>query len=257
VAGSFNAYLSLTPIHKNHFKDSPDLYTTFKKLIIDNQIQSGLNNTECTYEADFLDGGVIVRYVSVSTGVQVKTLIEKNYLIEPDAPCARSEIKLLTTEDKNDYFHAMVFDQNNFILANNTLVYNREGKLFPFLFTQKHLCPLPLHDVEICEVLDTRSGRCLRFGVELGPLQEPAIVKLVWQNHGVDLKWEFTCDSRSRHAFYDMPLDDNPLLTAGDWSLAAVDTNERLLAQALVTLQPKFEQCKNLQTAALGQLMKT
>jgi hypothetical protein len=252
-----NAYLSTSVVRQENFLETPDLTQVFSKHVISQQFPKDRFEIHCSYKGEFHGTGMVLHFTSQISNLDKPAAIkhkfffpkgeqqeqrEQAFIVTPENPIADSKVPIFIQDHRNDYCHVAVYDSDNYLLASYTLVFNRNGKLFPFSFTQKYVSPLPLKDAQIFETRNTEGKRVLRFYVSLKELDEPQIVRMAWETNGIELKHEFQYTPQQLEFFSDMELEGNSSLVPGDWVLIAVDAQECVLAQALVTVQPVFEE---------------
>ena len=245
MAPSFTAYPSVSLVRREDYADTDRICDVFaRRLVVAGPA------VKCAIDAVELAGGVKLRFSSRIDELAEEIALthkfvfvdrnetrERLHLLTPEAPEATSELLVLFDGERDrDYCHACVYDGSNRLLAVHVVVFDRQGRITQYPFTEQFVSPLRLADVRLAEVTDERGRRVLRFAVRLAGLEERRQVSIAWEAIGVTHKNDLVCTPDRPEAVFDMDLDDNHRLAAGDWVIIAVDENERFLAQTMVTL---------------------
>lgn len=163
---------------------------------------------------------------------------ERFHLVTPDDPSVTTEILVAFDEGKSrDYFSISTYDSDGMIAATETLVYNDEGKIVPYPFTDDLVSQITVDDVRLEEVL-IEGIRTLKFEVSLEGLDREVNISLLWESIGSIDRKPFTCGPDNSVAAIFMPLEGNPRSHPCDWVAIAVDEKDRVLAQAHFALDP-------------------
>ncbi|MGY1632417.1 DUF5944 family protein [Geodermatophilus sp. SYSU D01186] len=205
----------------------------------------------CQADATVAGTGVRLRFTSRHDGVPGPTVVSHRFTfidreevrlrlhtLTPEDPDATSELLVLFDGTTRDYCHAAVYDQYDRMLGMQSFAFDDRGRVLTFPFTGRYVSPLPVADATAEETEDDDGRRVLRFTVRLGQLDTDQRIVLAWQAVGIIRRPEFLCTPAHPVAVLDVPLEDNPEIGPGDWVMCAVDSEERLLAQTLLVLQP-------------------
>jgi hypothetical protein len=250
---SFNAYPSVSMVLQEDFASSSQIHEIFARVIGKDRPDL-LSSIDCSVDAIATDGGLKLRFVSRMDGLTEEATIthkfffidrdevrERVHLLDPSDPQACTELLILFPEDMDrDYCHASVYDADNHLLAVYAVVFDRNGRLVHYPFTERYVSPLELDHAQLTETRDEEGCRVLRFTVALKNLTTPERVFIAWEAIGLTHRHELLCDPDQPVVFDDLKLDDNSRLAPGDWVAIAVDEKDRVLAQTIVTLVPAF-----------------
>jgi hypothetical protein len=251
MSHSFTAVPAIGLVRQDDFARSPLIHEIFGSVIAKDPPHP-LAPLACEAEATVTRDGIRLTFRSDLAGLaEPMTLLhkfffidrdevrERIHLVDPADPAATSELLVHFPPDVDrDYCHASVYDADNRLLAVYAIVFNRNGKVVHYPFTEKFVSPLPLDSADLYETVDDRKRRVVRFRVTLADLTGPVTISLDWEAIGLIHKREFVLTPEQPTAVDDLLLDDNPRLAPGDWVAIAVDADQRVLAQSLVTIRP-------------------
>ena len=246
---SFSVRPAMSVVRKEDFADTSDIATAYGRHVT--SPHHGPSPTSLSFVAEPVPGGVRLRATSTTPGLAGPTKISHRFYfidddeerrrlhqLTPDDPEVTTELLVSLAGKTRDYCHASVFDAQDNLLATQAVVFDTAGRIVTYQFSDRYVSPLPLRDVVVAETHDELGRRVVRTRLELGDLAGPAKVAVAWQSIGSIHRSEFVCSPGDPVVQHDMQLDDNPLLASGQWVVIAVDEEDRLLAQALLTLSP-------------------
>lgn len=250
MAPSFLAYPSLSVVRNDDFADTADIAEAFARHVTSRQLPHDVSPVRCSVESEPVTGGVRLRFTSTADKLTGPVTVthkfffvdrdetrERRHLLTPESTAATTEMLVLFDDDQErDYFHGSVFDSDNMLLASTAVVFDRKGRHVPYPFTEKYVCPRRLAAADFQVTRDADGRRVARFSLACRDLTETLRLSIAWEAIGVVHQRELECTPERPETFLDMPLDDNDELAPGDWVVIAVDDQQRLLAQTVVTL---------------------
>jgi hypothetical protein len=251
MTASFVARSALSIVRKEDFADTDLIPEAYGRHILSRCLPPNQYSVTCSSSAEPAGTGLRLRFSSKVDGLGEPVMLthrfyfvdrdetrERFHVVDPDAPEATTELLILLDGFDRDYCHASVYDAEDRLLAVHALVFDRDGRIVPYPFSQRYISPLDLGRAVLEETADADGRRTLRFTVGLTGLTEPVRVDLAWQGIGWIDRRELSCTPERPEVHLEIPLDDNPMLAPGDWVVIAVDEYDRFLAQTLVTLAP-------------------
>lgn len=252
MAPSFAVYPSMSVVRREDFAGTAEISEAFGRHLTSDLLGDGRPPVRCWFGATALAGGVRLSFTSRLDGLAEPLAVQHKFffidrdevrqrlhLVGPQQPEACSELLVMFPDGTTrDYCHASVYDAANRLLAVYSIVFDTQGRARTYPFTARYVSPLALGGVEVAERADAAGRRVLRFRVELAEPDGPQQINLAWEAVGLIHRRSFVCTPEEPAAVFDMPLDGNHQLAAGDWVLIAVDERDGFLAQTLVSLVP-------------------
>lgn len=247
----FVAYPSMSVVRNEDFDNTSQISEAFARHVISPRFPPESFPVRCTATAHPLACGIRLRFTSTIENLDRDTTVahrfffinreesrERLHVLSPAAPQATSDILVLFDDigRQRDYCHASVYDSDNYVLATHSLVFNSSGALVSYPFTRRYVSPLTVDRADVVQTRNALGRRVLRFRIRLLGLEDPQQITIAWQAIGLVRRDVLECTPEHPEVCSDLDLDDNPLLAPADWSLIAVDDQERLLAQTIVTV---------------------
>lgn len=158
---------------------------------------------------------------------------ERFHIATPAHPSVTTELLVMFEDGQSrDYFSISTYDSDGMIAATETLVYNNDGKIVSYPFTDNLVSPFTVSNAYLEEVFTPDGTRTLKFALSFEGLHRNMDISLLWESIGSIERHIISCGPDNMHAAIYMPLEGNNTVYPCDWVAIAVDENERVLAQA-------------------------
>lgn len=163
---------------------------------------------------------------------------ERFHVATPEESSVTTEFLVMFEEGQSrDYFSISTYDSDGMIAATETFVYNDEGKIVSYPFTDSLVSPFLVKEARLEEVSAWDGTRMLKFELALEELDRDIELALLWESIGSIERHTVTCSPGNTVAAIHMSLEGNATAYPCDWVAIAVDAKERVLAQAHFALE--------------------
>lgn len=220
-------------------------------------VQSRISIEKTFYNVEPIEGGVKVVYQTLFDHIELAQPIQYSFFF-PDLLEERRFYQEVTPQsrectltfdypinnEKNHYFNVVLFDSLQYMIAADTLVFNKKGEIYAFSNIDKnlskyHLASATLKEERIIngklEKGELAPKHSLSFTTTFQDIEHPIQISHVWQNSGFKKLYHLEITPEKPLATSEFILDKYSVIP-GFWMVCAVDEEQKFLAETFFTV---------------------
>lgn len=204
------------------------------------------------YNVESIEGGVRIVYKTIFENIEFAQPIQYSFFfpelleerrfykeVTPQSSECTVTFDFQINDEKNHYFNVVIFDSLKYLIAADTLVFNKKGEIYAFSNIDKNLSKYHLESATLKEERiingksengDLASKHSLLFTTTFQNIDKPIQISHVWQNSGFKKLYNLEITPEKPYGISEIVLDQYSIIP-GFWMVCAVDDEKKFLAE--------------------------